>query len=211
MRVDGNYFRRQRLRLFLSLLGPPGAKPLHILDVGGTPSYWKSTEDLWRAWDLRFTIVNLGVEPSDEGRYSIRSGNACAMPEYADNAFDVVHSNSVLEHVGHWAEMADMANEIRRLAPAYYLQTPNYWFPIEPHYRSLGFQWLPESLRARLLVGKRRGFRGPHSSYDAAMRDIQSVNLVTAPQVRSLFPDAELRRERFLGLTKSLIATRGRG
>jgi hypothetical protein len=208
MRVDGNHFRRERMKLFLSLLGMPSSKPLHILDIGGTASYWRATEDLWKPWPLRFTIVNLDVEPSDDGRFAIRAGNACSMPEYADNTFDLVHSNSVIEHVGHWAEMSAMASEVRRLAPSYYLQTPNFWFPIEPHYRTVGYQWLPESTRASILTKRKLGFRGPTKSFDAAMRDIQSVNLLTAAQMRELFPDAELRRERFFGLAKSLIAIR---
>lgn len=209
MRVDGNQFRRKRMKLFLSLLGQPSSKTIRILDIGGTASYWRATEDLWKPWSLHFTIVNLDVPPSDDGPYAIRPGNACAMPEYADNAFDLVHSNSVIEHVGHWPQMVDMAKEVRRLAPAYYLQTPNFWFPVEPHYRTVGFQWLPESTRAALLRDHRLGFRGPTRSYDTAMRDIQTVNLLTATQMRELFPDAELRRERFFGFAKSLIAIRG--
>ena len=208
MRVDGNQFRRKRMKLFLSLLGQPTSKTLRILDIGGTASYWRATEDLWKPWSLHFTIVNLDVEPSDDGPFAIRPGNACAMPEYADNAFDIVHSNSVIEHVGHWPEMAEMAGEVRRLAPAYYLQTPDFWFPVEPHYRTIGFQWLPESARAALLRDHKLGFRGPTRSFDAAMRDIQTVNLLTATQMRELFPDADHRRERFFGFSKSLIAIR---
>ena len=208
MRTDGNVFRRGRMRVFLDLLGPPTDRPIRVLDIGGTVSYWRATEDMWKPWPLHFTIVNLGVEPGEDGPYSLRPGNACAMPEYDDNTFDIVHSNSVIEHVGHWPEMAAMAGEVRRLAPKYYLQTPNFWFPVEPHYRAVGFQWLPESMRAWLLTNHRFGFRGPTRDYDEAMRSIQTVNLVSSRQMRALFPDAELKLERVLGLAKSLIATR---
>jgi hypothetical protein len=208
MRVDGNRFRRKRLQLFLDLLGPPSDKPIRVLDIGGTASYWRATEDLWKPWPLQFTIVNLDVEPSDEGPFSIRAANACSMPQYADNSFDVVHSNSVIEHVGHWPEMWNMAQEVRRIAPKYYLQTPDFWFPVEPHYRAIGYQWLPESLRAAVLTRTKLGFRSRAVSIDAAMRDIQTINLITARQMRELFPDAELKHERFFGFSKSLIAIR---
>jgi hypothetical protein len=163
---------------------------------------------LWSHLPLRFTIVNLGQKPSDEGIYSLRPGNACGLSEYRDNEFDIVHSNSVIEHVGHWSDMCAMAGEVRRLAKIYYLQTPNFWFPMEPHYRTIGFQWWPETVRAQMLCHKRRGFHSQAASIDAAMRDIQSVNLLSARQLQALFPDAEIMRERVLGLTKSIMAVR---
>lgn len=207
MQVDGNYFRRRRMKLFLALVeGRQGET--RVLDIGGTPGYWRSTRDLWGHLPLKFTIVNLGVEASDDDVFAIRPGDACNLAEYADNSFDVVHSNSVIEHVGHWPQMAEMAGEVRRLAPTYYLQTPNFWFPVEPHYRAVGYHWLPESVRASILTRFRLGFRGPTRSFDLAMRDIQTANLVTARQMRELFPDAKIRRERVLGLAKSLIAIR---
>lgn len=208
MKVDGNAFRRRRMKLFLSLLGQAHDKPIRILDIGGTPSYWKATEDLWSKWNVTFTIVNLGISPSVDGPFSLVDGNACDLSEYANDSFDIVHSNSVIEHVGHWREMSSMAAEVRRLAPAYYLQTPNYWFPVEPHYRAPLFHWLPESLRAALLNKRRFGFRGPIAAYSDAMANIQSVNLLSSRQLRSLFPDACIIPERFAGLTKSLIAIR---
>jgi hypothetical protein len=210
MKVDGNQFRRARLATFLRLVEDrAGAGEIRVLDVGGTQSYWESMRDLWSHLPLTFTIVNLGSEIADDGPYALREGNACSMPEYADNAFDVVHSNSVIEHVGHWPEMTAMAHEVRRLAPRYYVQTPNFWFPMEPHYRTVGFQWWPEAVRARMLMAKKRGFRGPEPTLDSAMRNIQTVNLLTFAQMAALFPDARLERERLAVFTKSLIAIRG--
>ena len=56
-------------------------------------------------------------------RVSLIVGNACAM-ELAENSYDFVHSNSVIEHVGRFADMTEFAKEVRRLTPAYYVQTP---------------------------------------------------------------------------------------
>src|SRR5690349_16939443 len=112
MKVDGNRFRQKRFGTFLELLDKTGItdRPIRILDIGGTVSYWQALEPLWQGRQLDITLVNLGVEPSDDGIFHVRSGNACAL-EYPDMAFDVVHSNSVIEHVGHWPEMAQMAGE----------------------------------------------------------------------------------------------------
>ena len=208
MKVDGNRFRARRFKTFLDVLDSAGVtgRPTKVLDIGGTESYWRALEDQWRGRNLDITLVNLNVEPRDEGIFHHRPGDACNLA-LADNVFDVVHSNSVIEHVGHWDQMARMAGEVRRLAPHYYVQTPNFWFPVEPHYRSLFYHWLPESTRAARLVSKKRGFRSA-PNFDTAMRDIQTVVLLTGRQMRELFPDGRLLRERVGPLTKSLIMVR---
>jgi hypothetical protein len=205
---DANAFRRKRFGLFLSLVDKLGAKkPVRILDVGGTISYWEGMRALWQDRDFDITLVNVGVESSDEGVYHLRDGNACAMPEYADNSFDIVHSNSVIEHVGHWPQMRAMADEVRRLAPHYYLQTPNFWFPVEPHFKAAFLHWFPESARAGRLLNKKRGNRLSQDFHEA-MFNVQDINLLTARQLGALFPDAAIKRERIGPLTKSIIAIR---
>jgi hypothetical protein len=193
-KVNSNRFRRARLKNFLDgLSNARNGKPsLRVIDVGGTSSYWLAMRDLWQSYGLEITIVNLDAVEHDDGPLRIRAGNACAMPEYADLSFDVVHSNSVIEHVGHWPEMMAMAHEI----------------PYEPHYRTPLFQYLPESTRANMLLRRRHGFRGPYGSLDEAMRDVQSVSLLSRRQLSALFPDASIESESFVGLTKSLIARR---
>lgn len=209
-KVDHNRFRRQRFGLFLNELRRhfTGAATIRLLDIGGSKAYWHGVEDLWRDFPLHLTIVNLEAPTIDDGCYALRPGNACAMPEYADNSFDIVHSNSVIEHVGDWARMALMAHEVRRLAPHHFVQTPYFGFPLEPHFRTLFFQWYPEIVRARMLMTKKRGFRGPMATLDAAMRSVQSVQLLGTQQLAALFPESRIERERVYGLTKSIMAIR---
>ena len=101
-----------------------------------------------------------------------------------------------------------MAARVRRLAPAYYLQTPNFWFPYEPHFRMLGFHWLPQQVQYRLLLSCNLGFGGRRHSVDAAMRAVQSTSMIDRRQLATLFPDARIEREHFIGLSKSLMAIR---
>ncbi len=141
-------------------------------------------------------------------KFKSLAADATDLSGFADNSFDIVHSNSVIEHVGNWDRMCRMAGHVRRLAPVYFLQTPSFWFPYEPHFRFPGFHWLPEQARAHLLMRFNLGFGGKRATYDAAMRGVQSAYLLSERQMRVLFPDAEIMKERAFGLTKSFMAVR---
>ena len=88
------------------------------------------------------------------------------------------------------------------------MQTPDFWFPYEPHFRFPGFQWLPASVRALMMTKVRLGFFGRQGSYKEAKEHVDSIRLLTARQVRALFPDAEIKHERVLGMSKSIMAVK---
>lgn len=190
------------MRRFVRAIEPLLARPVRILDIGGTPDYWRALPALYGLRNVEITIVNLGSQEFDESNLKVRHGDARSL-DFPDAAFEVVHSNSVIEHVGHWPDMVAMAAEVRRLAPTYFVQTPNYWFPLEPHYRLPLVQFLPERQRASLIHVLRRN---PTSR--SALEIVRQTRLLSARQMRRLFPDARIERERFAGLTKSLIAIR---
>lgn len=193
------------MRRFLARIEPLRARPLRILDLGGTPQFWRALPGLYRDETVSITVVNLDAAEARDANIFITTGNACSLP-FDDMSFDVIHSNSVIEHVGHWTEMGNMAAEVRRLAPNYFIQTPNMWFPVEPHFKLPFVHWLPEQTRASILqmTGRSRKF----SDAGEATRYVQRISLLSARQLQVLFPDARLWRERFLGLTKSLVAER---
>jgi hypothetical protein len=184
----GNRFRQHRMRKFLELV--PMHRKVRILDLGGTPAYWRALPALYDLPNVEITILNLRKGEESDRNLTTRYGDACATG-LPDLSFDIVHSNSVIEHVGDWSRIEAMAREVRRLAPRYFVQTPNYWFPIEPHYKRPFVQFLPNPVR-RALTG------------DAPER----IRLLSAREMHSLFPDAALWRERAFGLTKSLVAIR---
>jgi hypothetical protein len=92
------------------------------------------------------------------------------------------------------------------------VQTPNRWFPIEQHLLTPFLHWLPRSWQRalmprlnwwRLLVpvsSDRRDFYVDHY--------LRDVRLLGPSQLRALFPEARILRERVLGVAKSLIALR---
>ena len=182
-----------------------------ILDLGGTEIYWLVGEDLIRKHRdrLHFTILN--TEPQQIARrdlFSYVHASATEPDLFADRTFDLVHSNSVVEHFSGWAEMEIFARNVRRLAPRYYIQTPNYWFPYEPHFRFPGFQYLPESVRVRLMMKRSLGFFQRIEDRAVAEDIVQHHRLLSTRDMRRLFPDAEILHEKFVMLNKSIIALR---
>ena len=210
----GNKFRRKRIELLKELI----AKVLKekdscsILDVGGTYNFW----DVWRAeldWEhVAITCVNLDPNHLDSGKNNTKikmiKGNACDLSGIADNEYDIAFSNSVIEHVGHWQNMKNMATEIERSAPRYLVQTPNFWFPIEPHARTPFLHWLPEPLAYRVVMARKCGFWKKHTTVSGAVEAVQSAHLIDYRQMQELFNGAQIMREKFFGFTKSLIALR---
>ena len=206
--VYRNRFRQRRLLRFLAIVDEIIAAngSCRILDVGGNAHYWMGLEPLWRDRKCHITMVNLTSEPVPDQRFSSAAGDARDLSQFPDASFDLVHSNSVIEHVGLWRDQVRMAQEVRRLAPRYFVQTPNYWFPLEPHFRTPLIHWLPEPWRVAIVMRRACGFYPRAKSSDEARHILDDARLLDARALADLFPDAVIEREHFAGLTKSLIA-----
>jgi SAM-dependent methyltransferase len=144
------------------------------------------------------TAVDLAEWPALPDRPNVRfvQGDGTALA-FADREFDVAFSNSVIEHMPPHAQRA-FASEVRRVADRYFVQTPNRWFPIEPHYQLPFFQFLPRRVRQALNARFTLGWQ--------ARGQWEEITLLSAGDLRRLFPDATIHRERMFGLTKSLMA-----
>lgn len=205
--------RRARARRVVDLLERAAAErgaPVRVIDLGGEPGYWRVVDRaILERTVARITLVNPQSFSVDDPLFEAVVGDACDLPQHADRAFDLVHSNSVVEHVGDWPRMEAFASEVRRLAPRYYVQTPYFWFPVEPHFSAPFFHWRSEQARAEMLLKKRRGFVDKAADMGQAMRAVQHARLLDKRQFRYLFPDADHVDERLAGMTKSLIAVRG--
>ncbi|HWK13283.1 MAG TPA: class I SAM-dependent methyltransferase [Rhizobiaceae bacterium] len=183
-----------------------------ILDLGGRETYWQIGADFIEAnrERLRITLVNLEKDPvEDHELFETLTGDATDPALMGDRRFDLVHSNSVVEHVGEWPDMQRFAENTRRLGKRYYVQTPNYWFPFEPHFRTAGFQYLPRAARAALIQRVSLGFFPRIQNADDARDIIRHHHLISTRQMRALFPDADVLHEKFMGLNKSIIAIQG--
>ena len=197
--------RRKRFGLFRELLARmPGE--VRVLDVGGSETFWRVMGFEERR--VSVTLLNL-ARPELEGHMSSVVGDARDMSQFGAREFDVVFSNSVIEHVGSFADQQAMASEVRRVGMRYFVQTPNKLFPVEPHFLFPGFQFLPLSSRASLLARFDLGWIKRAASYQAALEEVTRIRLLTQRDFRRLFPGGTLYKERFGGLTKSLIMYHG--
>src|SRR3954467_1742236 len=205
----GNKLRTKRFSRFEALVSQL-PRPLRILDVGGTNTFWEN-----RGWDQHrdVEILTLNLHPEERRHERIIPvvGDATDLSEFADRCFDVVFSNSVIEHLFTFENQRQMASEIQRVGKTFWVQTPNYWFPMEPHFHILGWQWMPVETRTSMLQHHRCGWRGPCSNRAEARRLVEEVRLLTAKELRMIFPTASLVAERFCGFVKSWTAIGGFG
>jgi hypothetical protein len=182
----------------------PEIESMSVIDLGGTAEAWLRAP----VRPAQVHVVNL--EPlSDETPVPwihADQADACNLPyRISDSKYDLVYSNSVLEHVGGHVQRMRFAEAVHKLAERHWVQTPYRYFPIEPHWLFPGFQFLPLNVRAELsqrwpLV------HTPSHSRDEGLRAAMGVELVSRAEMTFYFPGSMLRTERIAGMVKSLIA-----
>jgi SAM-dependent methyltransferase len=206
------HFRKARAAHFAALLARI-PRPVRILDVGGTEVYW---DQVGLKTGLGGEVVLLNLDPVETRTRNFVSivGDACDLSRFPDKSFDLVFSNSVIEHVGALDRQQRMALEVMRVGKRYYVQTPNRHFPIEPHYVLPLFQFYPKWLKVialrffALTVNNGRTRRSQLTAQEATV-EAKAIELLSGKQFRSLFPGCRIWEERFGPLTKSFVAYGG--
>ena len=180
---------------------------LTVLDIGGQPQYWEMmTASTSLPQDLQVTLLNVEAHAVSQPNFTSLVGDGRAMPQFADQQFDVVFSNSTIEHVGDFHDQQRMATEVRRIGRQYYVQTPNRYFPIEPHFVFPFFQFLPIALRVWLVQHFDLGWYRKLPKRQDAEREVTSIRLLKRKEVMELFPEATIFEEKYCGLVKSFVA-----
>jgi Methyltransferase domain len=194
-----NKRRSIRMRQFCERMHPfPG---MRILDLGGSASIWQHVEV-----PLNLTILNLDADQliqqgKSQHETTFLQGDACDVRQYQDGQFDLVFSNSVIEHVGPEPKQAAFAREVRRLGRDYWVQTPSRWFPIEAHC-SMPFWWFyPDAVRRWFI----KRWRPRLPSYTEM---VEGTRVLRLGDLRRLFPDGELYVEFAYSLPKSYTVYR---
>ena len=193
-------FRKSRMAAFeRAFILTPATR---VLDVGGTALNWSLT-------GARPQVILLNLPSAGEAQVV---GDGRYLP-FRDRSFDIVFSNSVIEHISSPEDQRRFAGELRRTGRAYWVQTPDRRFPIEPHLLTPFLHWFPKRLRA---AGARRFTvwslieRPSRDRWEYYVRHCsEEVRLIGPREMQALFPEARIIRERFLGLPKSLVAVAG--
>jgi len=156
----------------------------------------------------RILLLNLNKEITSSPNFYSIAGDATALPQFQDKEFDLVFSNSVIEHVGSFGKQKQMADEICRIGKTYFVQTPNRYFPIEPHFLFPFFQFLPQSIETWAIRHFNLGHISRIPDQHKAIDLVKSIRLLTKKEMSFLFPDGEIYTEKFLIFNKSFIAYR---
>lgn len=191
------HFRKARNLRFVEQMKLTSATT--VLDVGGTHYFWEEMPV-----QPEVTLVNLEQLP--QSRYKQVNASACSLP-FPDKSFDIVFSNSTIEHLGTWENQALAAQEMLRVGKRLWVQTPYQWFPVEPHYVTPAVHWLPKKVRRALLPYTVWGLT-THPSKELCDAWVDEIQLLNIAQMKQLFPQCDVTYERFGGLVKSLIAVR---
>lgn len=205
--------RRKRMKLFEdffeSCFSDRIAKNerIKVIDIGGSYAFWKDLD--FKYFDIcDFMLVNLEniSIPENITNMQFQIGDATNLYGINDDEFDVAFSNSVIEHVGQKQEWEKMVGEMRRVCGrVLYLQTPNRYFPIEPHFAFPFFQFLPLIIQAMLINKFQIGVMPRGKSIKDSQNIANSVHLLSYKNLKELFPNADIRNEKALLLTKSFM------
>lgn len=197
-------YRARQRRMSLLLDRFPNFRDMSIIDLGGTTDFWRSMPV--RPSHVTLVAIEQHVIREPEDWMSVLVADACEVNNFSER-YDLVFSNSVIEHVGGPRHRRGFAETVNTLAPHYWIQTPYRYFPYEPHFKFPLFQFLPR----RLQFGAARAWPWTYIHDRPEVDPVAYVldhDLLTMTEMRSLFPGGEILRERLACLTKSLIAIR---
>ncbi|MEM7163017.1 MAG: class I SAM-dependent methyltransferase [Bacteroidota bacterium] len=202
--------RKKRSKFILELIQHivknKNSKQIKICDLGGTFRYWQVFPfEEFTSIEFQIDLINI-EEKRFKDKVSLPNvvfnsmvGDGCDLSSISDNSYDLSHSNSVIEHVGNWQRVKAFALESKRIAEYYYIQTPNYWYPIEPHYMLPFVHMMPRPIHTRFLqVFKKLNF-------DRASANFDENRMLSRKEFKHLFKESKHHTE-WLVLPKSFVA-----
>jgi hypothetical protein len=199
------YFRQKRMKYFINYVNTIDKVSVNILDLGGTPFFWERL-GFANSKKVRITILNHFAEDCPYSNISCIVGSATDISTYPKEPFDIIFSNSTIEHLFTYENQKQMASNILGYGNKFFIQTPNYYFPLEPHFIFPFFHYLPIKFKIYLITHFSLGSYAKAKNYKSALKLIEEIKLLEPRQMRELFPGLQILFEKFLFLNKSIIA-----
>jgi hypothetical protein len=189
--------REKKYRLFMELFCP--TETTTILNVGASGTAVGLSDQLECWYPHRDRITGGGLSQPDVEDYKrsfpeVRAivFDGCRLP-FPDQSFDIVYSNAVLEHLPGRQLVRRFVDEVQRVGRSWFITTPNFWYPVDPHYHLPFVQVLPQTAQQKLV---RKLGRTP---YDY-------LHLFTKKELRELFPTSRVIGCRVTFYPETLIA-----
>ena len=127
-------------------------------------------------------------------------GNAVKM-NFQNDAFDIVHTNATIEHVGSYQNQISLIRETVRVSKKYvFIQTPNRFYPIDFHTTLPLIHWLPKNLHRKILKFLGLNFYASE----------ENLNLLSENDLKNICDELNLKkfkiiRHKLFFLTSNLI------
>ena len=174
--------RRRVFDLFMQTMRPRSGD--RVLDIGTSDDTGSESNMLQQLYPFRanLTCASLTDGKSILAAYPevthVQIAAGQSLP-FDSNAFDIVHCNAVLEHVGSRASQKKFIAEMCRIAPRRFLAVPNRRFPIEHHTCLPLIHHLPQNWFRKLI----RGTRYDHWSHE------ENLNYISALELHAMWPN----------------------
>ena len=190
-----NPFRRRRMAAVIDMMRPIIAArgTCRVLDLGGTPEYWLLHRELWKGLPVDFTLLNTYRPTLGVSGFSFVPGDARDLGGMDDGSFDLIHSNSVIEHVGTWADMKAMAGRFAAWDARISSRRPMSVSRSSRIFRLPFFHWLPAPVQMSIVMARRNGYMEKAGSVDAAMDHVESARLLGRPPDADTVPGCRTR------------------
>ena len=208
------FFRERRNRPLVDLIQRLAAArggAIDVIDVGGSIEFWLSVPEAARRC-CRITLLNLPGEYetwpawqlAHKSEFNLLTGDARDLSRFSEGSLDLAVCNSVIEHVGTWADMEAATREIVRAAKHGWVQVPAFEFPLEQHFLVPFVHWFSAPIQRSVLHVVHRHFR--KWTISQQLESLEHTRPLTRGQLRRLLPNARLTTE-WLLFPKSHIAT----
>ena len=207
--IPGNLsskLRRKRFQVFNDCLKNTEMKNPRILDIGGYSKYWDQLNDYFNS-KYSPVLVNISKDWIEDSKYSSIVGDGKSLDFIKDKSFDVAYSNSVIEHMPNFEDQQKMIKNIKRVAKYYFIQTPAFISPLEPHFLFPFFHWLPIKWRVWLVRHFDLGWFKKTKDINGAKNLVESIRILKKKELKSIDIWAKIYFERVILIPKSYIMT----